>query len=225
VISFCSSHLPGQKALGAATGCPGRAPASGMELAGLADNAGMGGGLVGRGPERAGLSEFLEAGAGVGLVWGEAGIGKSVLLGWLADQAARSGWLVLRAAPAEAERGLPFAGLADLLGPHLSGVRDALPGPLARALDAALLQADAPAGGRGDLAVRLGVLEALRGTVALCHPGQLRSMIPMLCRSDGDCQVVEGDAEPLAGEEVGGDVVVAAAKVLHEGMSGGEDPR
>jgi DNA-binding CsgD family transcriptional regulator len=122
----------------------------------------MGGGFVGRGPERAGLSQFLEAGAGVGLVWGEAGIGKSVLLGWLADQAAQRGWLVLRAAPAEAERGLPFAGLADLLGPHLSGVRDALPGPLVRALDAALLHADAPAGGRADLAVRMGVLEALR---------------------------------------------------------------
>ena len=50
-------------------------------------------------------------------------------------------------------------------------------------------------------------------------------MIPMLCRSDGDCQVVEGDAEPLAVGEVGGDVVVAPAKVLHERVTGGEDPR
>ena len=68
-------------------------------------------------------------------------------------------------------------------------------------------------------------LNVVYGTVALCHPGQLRSMIPMLCWSDGDCQVVEGDAEPLAVGEVGGDVVVAAAKVLHERVTGGEDPR
>jgi DNA-binding CsgD family transcriptional regulator len=84
------------------------------------------------------------------------------LAGWLADQAVQRGWLLLQAAPAEAERGLPFAGLADLLGPYLSGIRDALPGPLASALDAALLQTDPPAGGRADLAVRLGMLEALR---------------------------------------------------------------
>ena len=47
----------------------------------------------------------------------------------------------------------------------------------------------------------------------------------MLSRSDGDCEVVEGDAEPVTVGDVGGDVVVAKAKVLHERVPGGEDPR
>jgi hypothetical protein len=47
----------------------------------------------------------------------------------------------------------------------------------------------------------------------------------MLCRSDGDGQVVKGDAEPVAVGDVGGDVVVAAVKVLHERVPGGKDPR
>lgn len=29
----------------------------------------------------------------------------------------------------------------------------------------------------------------------------------------------------MAGRDVGGDVVVAAAEVLHEGVTGGQDPR
>jgi hypothetical protein len=36
---------------------------------------------------------------------------------------------------------------------------------------------------------------------------------------------VEGEAEPVVVGDVGGDVVVAAAQILHEGMTGGEDPR
>ena len=46
----------------------------------------------------------------------------------------------------------------------------------------------------------------------------------MLCWSDGDGKVIEGDAEPVAGEDAGGDVVVAAAQVLREGVTGGEGP-
>ena len=56
-------------------------------------------------------------------------------------------------------------------------------------------------------------------------PGSFEASSRMLCRSDGDGQVVEGDAEPMAIWDVGGDVVVAAAKVLHERVPGGEDPR
>jgi hypothetical protein len=47
----------------------------------------------------------------------------------------------------------------------------------------------------------------------------------MLRWSDADCEVVEGDAEPVATGGVGGDAVVAAAEVLHACMTGGEDPR
>ena len=46
----------------------------------------------------------------------------------------------------------------------------------------------------------------------------------MLRWSDGDCEVVEGDAEPVVSMDVGGDVAVAAAQVLHEGVTGGQDP-
>jgi hypothetical protein len=45
-----------------------------------------------------------------------------------------------------------------------------------------------------------------------------------LAGSDGEGEVVEGDAEPVSTRGLGGDVVVAAAQVLDEGMSCGEDP-
>jgi len=42
--------------------------------------------------------------------------------------------------------------------------------------------------------------------------------------SDGEREVVECHAEPMVAVDFGSDVVVAAAEVLHEGMTGGEDP-
>jgi len=50
-------------------------------------------------------------------------------------------------------------------------------------------------------------------------------MIRMLCGSDRGCEAVKGDPKPVAGTDVGGDLVVAAAHVLDEGMTGGQDPR
>jgi len=44
-------------------------------------------------------------------------------------------------------------------------------------------------------------------------------------RSDCHSELVEDGAEPVAGGEVGGDVVVAAAQVLHKGVTSGENPR
>ena len=46
----------------------------------------------------------------------------------------------------------------------------------------------------------------------------------MLCWSDGDGKVIEGGTEPVAGGDAGGDVVVAAAQVRREGVTGGEGP-
>ena len=46
-----------------------------------------------------------------------------------------------------------------------------------------------------------------------------------LLGSDGEREVVECHAEPVVAGDFGGNVVVAAAQVLHEGMTGGEDPR
>jgi len=50
------------------------------------------------------------------------------------------------------------------------------------------------------------------GAVALCHLCTRRSVIGMLRWSDGECQVVESDAEPVSAGGVSGDVVVAAAQ-------------
>jgi len=66
---------------------------------------------------------------------------------------------------------------------------------------------------------------AVAGTVALCHLRTRRSMIGMLRWSDGECQVAESDAEPVSAGGVSGDVVVAVAQVLHEGVTDGEGPR
>jgi hypothetical protein len=126
-----------------------------------------GGGLVGRQAERSALCRLLDAGTGVALVSGEAGIGKSALLAWLASEARGRGWRVLRTSLAQGERGLPFAGLADLLGLHWDLVRPGLPGPQAEALGAALLKTSVPAKGRGDLAVRLATLSALEALASL----------------------------------------------------------
>jgi hypothetical protein len=59
----------------------------------------------------------------------------------------------------------------------------------------------------------------------LCHRRTTSEFFPHVLRSDSECKTVEGRAEPVAGGDVGSDVVVAAAKVLHEGVAGGEDPR
>ncbi|NIK57135.1 helix-turn-helix transcriptional regulator [Kribbella shirazensis] len=95
--------------------------------------------LIGRDAERR-VIEQLVAGARVGaagvlLVTGEPGIGKTALL----DEAAAlaGGLQILRARGTEAERELPFAGLLQLLRPALAGL-DRIPGPQRSALSSAL---------------------------------------------------------------------------------------
>ncbi|MGZ0151561.1 AAA family ATPase [Kribbella sp. WER1] len=105
--------------------------------------------LIGRDAERR-VIEQLIAGARVGaagvlLVTGEPGIGKTTLL----DEAAvlADGLQVLRARGTEAESELPFAALLQLLRPALSNL-DRIPGPQRTALAAAL--ALAPGSGTAD---------------------------------------------------------------------------
>jgi hypothetical protein len=43
--------------------------------------------------------------------------------------------------------------------------------------------------------------------------------------SDGEREVAGCHAEPRAAGDFDRDAVVAAAQILHEGMTGGEDPR
>jgi len=92
--------------------------------------------LIGRDVQRKHIAELVD-GAGdrgdVLVVTGEAGIGKSTLVGDAAARAAASGVRVLRTTGCEPERHLPFAGLHQLLYPVQDGI-DALADPQRAAL-------------------------------------------------------------------------------------------
>jgi DNA-binding CsgD family transcriptional regulator/tetratricopeptide (TPR) repeat protein len=93
---------------------------------------------VGRQAERARLADLLTRArateSDVLVLHGEAGIGKTKLLDWLA--AAATDFQVLRANGIEVEQEYPFAGVHTILAPFLSKL-DELPGPQRDALDAA----------------------------------------------------------------------------------------
>ena len=119
--------------------------------------------LVGRGQEMTRLDDLVgvvrAGGSGVLVVAGDAGIGKSSLLEYAISQAG-NGLRVLRARGAESERNLPFAGLADLVGPVL-GYLDGLPERQAAALAGALAVGPAvPADRFAVCAATLGLLAA-----------------------------------------------------------------
>jgi DNA-binding CsgD family transcriptional regulator len=100
--------------------------------------------IVGREAEVASLDAFLgeaqaDGGSAALVLEGEPGIGKSTLWLWGVDHARAGGVRVLSSRPAEAERGLAFAGLGDLLDEVLDDVLPALAPPRRRALEVALL--------------------------------------------------------------------------------------
>ena len=92
-------------------------------------------GLTGRASARGVLDRFVagvRAGEGRALVVrGEPGVGKTVLLDYLAGRA--SGCLVARAAGVQSEMELAFAGLHQLCAPMLD-CAESLPGPQREAL-------------------------------------------------------------------------------------------
>jgi DNA-binding CsgD family transcriptional regulator len=120
--------------------------------------------LVGRDEELAALVELVDAAEElplVGVVAGEAGIGKTAL--WLAgiDLAAERGFRVLSSRPSEAEAGFSFLALIDLLGEVAADVLPELPPIQRRALEAALLLGESEV--RADpRAVAAAFLRALR---------------------------------------------------------------
>jgi DNA-binding CsgD family transcriptional regulator len=119
--------------------------------------------LVGREPERRAISEFLEPESSspqVLLLEGEAGIGKTSL--WKAALAAAKGFRRLSSAPTEAEAGLPYAVLCDLLDPIPQEAVASLADPLRAALDVALFRAPAKQGPTDQLAVSTAFLRVLR---------------------------------------------------------------
>src|ERR1700733_3045468 len=100
---------------------------------------GPGAGLTGRLSERAVLDRLVasvRAGEGRALVLrGEPGVGKTVLLDYVAEHA--SGCLVARAAGVQSEMELAFAGVHQLCAPMLDHL-ERLPGPQRDALRTAL---------------------------------------------------------------------------------------
>jgi DNA-binding CsgD family transcriptional regulator len=101
--------------------------------------------LVGRDEELAWIAAFVDGpidGPAALVLEGEPGIGKSAL--WLAgvDRAWAAGMRVLTARPAEAESGLAFSGLGDLLDGVLDEVLPALTPPRRHALRVAMLRDD-----------------------------------------------------------------------------------
>ncbi len=107
---------------------------------GLSDCTEMSGEVIGRDQELSALAAFLAGSAdrpAAMVLEGEAGIGKSTL--WLAGVAAARelGFRVHVSRPAEAERGLAYAGLSDLFEGVLEQVLPVLPEPRRRALEVA----------------------------------------------------------------------------------------
>lgn len=118
-------------------------------------------GLFGRDDALRVLSDVLARG-GSAVTIGDPGMGKSSLLK-VADQLAqRRGRRVLSVTPAQFDRGLPFAGLAELIGQVPEEAERSLPGPQRRALAVALHRAE-PDGAEIDaLAVPLAVQGLLK---------------------------------------------------------------
>ncbi|MBB2943545.1 DNA-binding CsgD family transcriptional regulator [Actinoplanes lutulentus] len=115
--------------------------------------------LYGRDALLAAIDARLSAGGGVAL-HGPPGIGRSVLLDTVAAQAAARGDLVLRLRPARGERGLAYAGAADLVRQVPADAVAAL-APAPRHWLAALRQGRPPRTGGPALARRLVLPELL----------------------------------------------------------------
>lgn len=97
--------------------------------------------VVGRETELSRVEDFLASPGPTGLmIAGEAGIGKTTVWAWAVERARSRGSTVLVARPAEAEAGLAFAGLTDLLSVVPADGFAAIPELQRAALDAALLR-------------------------------------------------------------------------------------
>jgi DNA-binding CsgD family transcriptional regulator len=130
----------------------------------MKDGAAAAFGLFGREDDLRVTSTVLADGGSV-VAAGEPGVGKSSLLKVAGQLAQRGGRRVLSVMPTPFERGLPFAGLAELLGQVPEGMARELPEPQRRALDVALQRAE-PDGPEAD---------------ALAVPLAVRGMLTQLC--------------------------------------------
>lgn len=102
--------------------------------------------VVGRGSELAELESLLTESArwpAAALIEGEAGIGKTSVFEWGVRRAASRRYRVLRCRPGEAETGLSYAALSDLLAPVADNELADLVEVQRHALQVALLRSDA----------------------------------------------------------------------------------
>ena len=105
---------------------------------------------------------------------GVPGAGKSSLMKVGARLAARRGRRLLSVTPTQFEQGLPFAGLAELIGQVPAGADGGLPAPQRRALGVALQRAEPDGRGVDPLAVSLAVRTLLE---RLCEAGPLALLV------------------------------------------------
>jgi predicted ATPase len=127
---------------------------------------------VGREAETAQMAAFLEMlprGPRILLIAGEAGIGKTTLLGHCRGIAAKLGLTILSSNPIEAEMPLAFAGLSDLLDQVPGPLLDLLPRPQQRAIRQAVLRAESSAVPVDQRTISTAVLGLLR-RLADVHP-------------------------------------------------------
>jgi DNA-binding CsgD family transcriptional regulator len=118
--------------------------------------------IVGREQEVRVIDGFVGASAaGVLVLEGEAGIGKTTLWRYGVELAKRE-WLTLACSPTEPESELAFAAAGDLLGPVTGEVVGTLPAPQRRALAAALLLDEVEGAAPEPRAVAVAFLGALR---------------------------------------------------------------
>jgi DNA-binding CsgD family transcriptional regulator len=146
--------------------------------------------LVGRDEELAAISALIAERRGGGLLLsGEPGIGKTVLWEAGVEQAREAGWTVLQHRSAQAEAGLSFAGLSDLLTAEFDRVADALPRPRRHALEVALLLVEPGAVPPDPRALGLATLDAVR---------QLATVGPVLVALD-DVQWLDPSSSAVVG--------------------------
>ena len=133
--------------------------------------------LVGREAEGAAVLAGLgsgAAGARAVLLAGDAGIGKTAVWDWAAQQYRAAGGQILLSRATAAEARLPWVGLTDLLRSVPDPIVDSLPGPQGRALRTVTLQSNA--GGAAD--------ERIVGTAFLTALHRMADAAPVLLAID-----------------------------------------
>ena len=167
--------------------------------------------VVGREMELTAIDRFLDGllkGSATLLIEGTAGIGKTTILQTAVRRAEEHGARVLSSRPGPSETRLTYAGLLDLLGAVEEDVFAALPLPQRRALDAALLRADAEGPSADQRSIATGFLSVLR-TLSISTPVIL--VIDDIQWLDGPSRhVVEFAMRRLENERIG---LIAAARI------------